>query len=79
MSDMPGQQVELVSADGETTGTCPKLEAHLAPGLLHRAVSVVIFDGDNRTLLHGGRPARTTSPTAGPIPAAPIPAWARIR
>jgi isopentenyl-diphosphate delta-isomerase len=56
MSDMTAQQVELVSTDGETTGTCPKLEAHLAPGLLHRAVSVVIFDGDNRTLLQRRAP-----------------------
>ena len=32
MSDMTAQQVELVSTDGETTGTCPKLEAHRRQG-----------------------------------------------
>jgi len=56
MTDMAVEQVELVRRDGITTGTASKLGAHLAPGLLHRAVSVVIFDGDDRTLLQRRSP-----------------------
>lgn len=55
MNDVTVERVELVSGDGITTGTSPKLEAHVAPGRLHRAVSVVIFDGD-RTLLQQRAP-----------------------
>jgi isopentenyl-diphosphate delta-isomerase len=56
MTEKTVEEVELVSKDGVTTGTSSKLEAHRAPGLLHRAVSVVILDGDDRTLLQRRAP-----------------------
>jgi isopentenyl-diphosphate delta-isomerase len=56
MTDITVEQVELVSRDGTTTGTASKSEAHTAPGQLHRAVSVVIFDADDRTLLQRRAP-----------------------
>lgn len=48
-------EVELVDRDGKTIGVAGKLEAHVAPGLLHRAVSVILFDGD-RILLQRRAP-----------------------
>ncbi|MCP9956489.1 MULTISPECIES: isopentenyl-diphosphate Delta-isomerase [Streptomyces] len=43
--------LELVDEDGSTVGTAEKLSAHRAPGLLHRAFSVFLFDGEGRLLL----------------------------
>src|SRR5258708_16941923 len=43
--------LELVDENGVTTGTAEKLSAHLAPGRLHRAFSVFLFDEDGRLLL----------------------------
>jgi isopentenyl-diphosphate delta-isomerase len=43
--------VELVSAAGETVGSSTVAEAHTAPGLLHRAFSVLLVDLTGRTLL----------------------------
>ncbi|MER6145969.1 isopentenyl-diphosphate Delta-isomerase [Streptomyces sparsogenes] len=43
--------LELVDEDGVTIGTAEKLSAHLAPGRLHRAFSVFLFDDDGRLLL----------------------------
>lgn len=48
---MTVDQVELVSRDGTTTGTLSKSEAHVAPGQRHRAVSVMVYDADDRILL----------------------------
>lgn len=48
---MTTEQVEIVDGDGKTIGTASKHEAHLAPGQFHRAVSVVIMDDNERTLL----------------------------
>jgi isopentenyl-diphosphate delta-isomerase len=42
--------VVLVDRDDREIGTCPKLEAH-KEGLLHRAVSVFVFDERDRLLL----------------------------
>jgi isopentenyl-diphosphate delta-isomerase len=47
----PGPLVELVDRDGQARGSMPKLEAHRAPGALHRAVSVFLLDGDGRVVL----------------------------
>ncbi|MDA2810072.1 isopentenyl-diphosphate Delta-isomerase [Nocardiopsis sp. RSe5-2] len=44
-------RVELVDRDGTTVGTEGKLDAHLAPGRLHRAFSVFLFDARGRLLL----------------------------
>lgn len=43
--------VELVDAQGVGVGTCPVTEAHLPPGRLHRAFSVLLFDSAGRMLL----------------------------
>jgi isopentenyl-diphosphate delta-isomerase len=43
--------LELVDEDGTTIGTAEKLSAHQAPGQLHRAFSVFLFDEQGRLLL----------------------------
>jgi isopentenyl-diphosphate Delta-isomerase len=43
--------LELVDENGRTTGTAEKLSAHIAPGRLHRAFSVFLFDDAGRLLL----------------------------
>ncbi|MFE1908509.1 isopentenyl-diphosphate Delta-isomerase [Streptomyces gardneri] len=43
--------LELVDEDGTTIGTAEKLAAHQAPGQLHRAFSVFLFDESGRLLL----------------------------
>jgi isopentenyl-diphosphate delta-isomerase len=43
--------LELVDEDGNTIGTAEKLSAHVAPGRLHRAFSVFLFDEKGRLLL----------------------------
>jgi isopentenyl-diphosphate delta-isomerase len=43
--------VELVDADGDAVGEATVAAAHTAPGLLHRAFSVLLFDPDGRLLL----------------------------
>jgi isopentenyl-diphosphate delta-isomerase len=43
--------LELVDESGVTIGTAEKLSAHLAPGRLHRAFSVFLFDDAGRMLL----------------------------
>ena len=46
----PRDQLVLVDAQDNETGAMGKLEAH-EKGLLHRAISVFIFDGHGRVLL----------------------------
>ncbi|MDJ0465661.1 isopentenyl-diphosphate Delta-isomerase [Streptomyces sp. H27-C3] len=43
--------LELVDEDGNTIGTAEKLSAHQAPGRLHRAFSVFLFDEAGRLLI----------------------------
>lgn len=43
--------VELVDADGATTGSCTVAEAHTTPGRLHRAFSVMLLDDLGRVLI----------------------------
>ncbi|MFI8100450.1 isopentenyl-diphosphate Delta-isomerase [Streptomyces sp. NPDC086023] len=43
--------LELVDESGNTIGTAEKLSAHQAPGRLHRAFSVFLFDEKGRLLL----------------------------
>lgn len=43
--------LELVDEDGKTIGTAEKLSAHVAPGRLHRAFSVFLFDETGRLLI----------------------------
>lgn len=51
MSSRESQLVELVSPDGGAIGSTTVDDAHRAPGLLHRAFSVVLVDDDGRFLL----------------------------
>lgn len=44
--------VELVDADGTPIGECGVTDAHLPPGRLHRAFSVMLFDASGRMLMH---------------------------
>lgn len=41
----------LVDGDDREVGTAPKMEAHQHGGRLHRAFSILVFDGAGRTLL----------------------------
>jgi isopentenyl-diphosphate delta-isomerase len=43
--------VELVDRAGKAIGACPVHQAHTAPGRLHRAFSVVLYDPAGRLLL----------------------------
>ncbi|MFI1101667.1 isopentenyl-diphosphate Delta-isomerase [Streptomyces melanogenes] len=43
--------LELVDESGRTIGTAEKLSAHQAPGKLHRAFSVFLFDSTGKLLL----------------------------
>jgi isopentenyl-diphosphate delta-isomerase len=43
--------VELVDRAGRAIGSCPVREAHTAPGRLHRAYSVLVYDPAGRVLL----------------------------
>jgi isopentenyl-diphosphate delta-isomerase len=43
--------VELVDRAGRAIGACPVREAHIAPGRLHRAFSVLVYDPAGRVLL----------------------------
>ncbi|MGI5404224.1 isopentenyl-diphosphate Delta-isomerase [Streptomyces sp. CA-135486] len=47
----PAILLELVDEHGNTIGTAEKLAAHQAPGQLHRAFSVFLFDELGRLLL----------------------------
>lgn len=47
----PAILLELVDEQGNTIGTAEKLAAHQAPGQLHRAFSVFLFDEQGRMLL----------------------------
>ncbi|RII12248.1 Isopentenyl-diphosphate Delta-isomerase [Streptomyces sp. YIM 130001] len=54
--------LELVDEDGKTIGTAEKLSAHQAPGRLHRAFSVFLFDERGRLLLQQRALAKYHSP-----------------
>ncbi|MEE1754090.1 isopentenyl-diphosphate Delta-isomerase [Streptomyces sp. SP18CS02] len=47
----PSIMLELVDEHGNTIGTAEKLAAHQAPGRLHRAFSVFLFDEEGRLLI----------------------------
>jgi isopentenyl-diphosphate delta-isomerase len=54
--------VELVDASGVAVGSTTVAEAHAAPGLLHRAFSVLLFDTNGRLLLQQRAEAKTRFP-----------------
>jgi isopentenyl-diphosphate Delta-isomerase len=51
--------VELVDADGRAIGSATVTLAHTAPGLLHRAFSVLLVDPDGRLLVQQRSAAKT--------------------
>jgi isopentenyl-diphosphate delta-isomerase len=54
--------VELVDPDGVATGSATVAQAHAAPGRLHRAFSVLLFDADQRLLLQQRAATKTRFP-----------------
>ncbi len=54
----PDDQVVLVDWDDSERGSAPKLEAHRNGGLLHRAVSVLVFDRGGRMLIQRRAPGK---------------------
>lgn len=54
--------VELVDLSGRATGVCPVAQAHRAPGLLHRAFSVLLFDESGRVLIQQRAAVKTRFP-----------------
>jgi isopentenyl-diphosphate delta-isomerase len=54
--------VELVDESGAPLGSASVADAHTAPGQLHRAFSVLLFDADGRTLLQQRADAKTRFP-----------------
>ena len=51
--------VELVDRGGRPLGTCQVRQAHTAPGRLHRAFSVLLYDPAGRVLLQQRAAAKT--------------------
>ncbi|MBO0853514.1 MAG: isopentenyl-diphosphate Delta-isomerase [Nocardia sp.] len=60
--DRESLAVELVDEQGRATGSCPVGPAHTAPGRLHRAFSVLLFDARGRVLLQQRAAAKTRFP-----------------
>lgn len=56
------QLVELVDEAGTPRGSATVIDAHTAPGQLHRAFSVLLFDAGGRTLLQQRAAAKTRFP-----------------
>jgi isopentenyl-diphosphate delta-isomerase len=54
--------VELVSPSGEPIGSATVAQAHTAPGALHRAFSVLLFDDRGRALLQQRAAVKTRFP-----------------
>ena len=78
----PGEadiQVEVVDTEGRVLGTVGKLEAHVPPGILHRAFSLFLFDQQGRMLLQRRARAKYHSPLlltnatcSHPLPGEPV-------
>ncbi|MEU1282254.1 isopentenyl-diphosphate Delta-isomerase [Streptomyces sp. NPDC005805] len=58
----PAILLELVDEQGNTIGTAEKLDAHRAPGKLHRAFSVFLFDEHGRLLIQRRAAGKYHSP-----------------
>jgi isopentenyl-diphosphate delta-isomerase len=54
--------VDLVDGDGRSIGSATVAEAHAAPGLLHRAFSVLLVDQHGRLLLQQRAEVKTRFP-----------------
>ncbi|WP_280243924.1 isopentenyl-diphosphate Delta-isomerase [Nocardia abscessus] len=62
-TDREALPVELVDDTGRAVGACSVAEAHLAPGRLHRAFSVLLFDSAGRVLLQQRAAVKTRFPS----------------
>ncbi|MQY30911.1 isopentenyl-diphosphate Delta-isomerase [Nocardia aurantia] len=78
--------VELVDERGRPVGSCSVLVAHTAPGQLHRAFSVLLFDAAGRVLLQQRAAVKTRFPLrwsnaccGHPEPGEPVPVAAARR
>ena len=78
--------VELVGPDGAPVGTASVERAHTAPGLLHRAFSVLLVDPSGRLLLQQRAAGKTrfalrwaNACCGHPAPGEAVPAAARRR
>nr|MDT0661747.1 isopentenyl-diphosphate Delta-isomerase [Micromonospora sp. DSM 115978] len=78
--------VELVDHDGRATGQRTVADAHHAPGLLHRAFSVLLVDPDGQLLLQRRAATKTRFPLrwansccGHPAPGQPLTAAANQR
>ena len=85
-TDREALPVELVDEAGQPVGACPVAQAHTAPGLLHRAFSVLLFDEAGRVLLQQRAAAKTRFPLlwtnsccGHPAPGEPVVAAAAVR
>lgn len=78
--------VELVDERGRAIGSCPVAQAHTAPGQLHRAFSVLLFDATGRLLLQQRAAVKTRFPLlwtntccGHPAPGEPLTSAASVR
>ncbi|MEV4128903.1 isopentenyl-diphosphate Delta-isomerase [Nocardia sp. NPDC049707] len=85
-TDREALPVELVDAAGHAVGACPVAQAHTAPGLLHRAFSVLLYDDAGRVLLQQRAAVKTRFPLlwansacGHPAPGEPVAAAAAVR
>ncbi|WP_330254030.1 isopentenyl-diphosphate Delta-isomerase [Nocardia sp. NBC_00565] len=86
ITDREALPVELVDEAGQPVGACPVAQAHTAPGLLHRAFSVLLFDEAGRVLLQQRAAVKTRFPLlwantccGHPAPGEPVVAAAAVR
>ncbi|WP_431958160.1 isopentenyl-diphosphate Delta-isomerase [Nocardia lijiangensis] len=86
LTDREALPVELVDEAGRAVGACPVSEAHQAPGRLHRAFSVLLFDSAGRVLLQQRAAVKTRFPLlwantccGHPAPGEPVKAAAAVR
>ncbi|WP_245720456.1 isopentenyl-diphosphate Delta-isomerase [Nocardia uniformis] len=61
-TDREALPVELVDEQGRAVGACPVADAHTAPGRLHRAFSVMLFDRSGRMLMQRRAAVKTRFP-----------------
>ncbi|MGV9411346.1 isopentenyl-diphosphate Delta-isomerase [Nocardia sp. NPDC003693] len=78
--------VELVDEQGRAAGSLPVAAAHTAPGRLHRAFSVLLFDADGQVLLQQRAGVKTRFPRlwtntccGHPLPGQPVADAAAVR
>ncbi|WP_203218289.1 isopentenyl-diphosphate Delta-isomerase [Nocardia brasiliensis] len=86
LTDREALLVELVDDAGHAVGTCSVALAHQAPGRLHRAFSVLLYDAQGRVLLQQRAAVKTRFPSqwantccGHPAPGEPVETGAAVR